>query len=963
MQIKSEYLSYSVSYIAKYLAKNTKYSRFCARENGIEFTNEQPPVIIDFFDFSRPISVQSGWFWNVLIFSTREFQIKFGGIEKEKSEHICLTINRFIKSLTEKKLKEIELTIGQATIDAHKLHLLNSNYYIRHNQANEWISTYQWLTIHLKNPNLLKKFTSNSQKKLELIKPLLENDLNHIKQLNDNFVAKQLIEYNGYLDTIETNPLTENQRKACVIDEKFNLVLAGAGTGKTSTMIGRAGYLLKSGLAKPEEILMLAYGKDAAKEMDERIRSKLGIKDITVKTFHSLGMEIIGKVEGTKPSISKMAIDEKLRTKFIDEQFEQLRKNEDYQSLLIEYFANLIYPYKSQFQFKSLNEYTAYILENDIRTLQGERVKSYEECEIANFLYRQGVKYQYEAKYKIDTRTAEFKQYCPDFYLTDYDIYIEHFAVDEQDRTPPFIEQSKYVAGMKWKREQHQKNQTKLVETYSYYKRQGRLTDELHKNLTAEVVKYNPLAANQLLENLNTQNHISDFSKLIASILALIKSAGLGLQQLDEKFANSNNKARAEAMFQLFKPIYKAYEEELKRTDSIDFDDMITRAIQYIERGQYTSPHLYILVDEFQDISASRARLIKALMAQQANCSLFCVGDDWQAIYRFSGSDVSLTKDFSTHFGYTATSILDKTFRFNNKIGEVASRFISENPSQIQKIIHSHSQVDASAVSLIKTNNNEMGLEAALKAISEKVSKNASVLLLGRFIFDDPKNLNDYCKQYPNLTLKFMTAHSSKGKEADYVIVLNLIKGKHGFPSEKSTNPLLELLLPKPEPFKHAEERRLFYVALTRARHHVYLITDASKPSSFIVELIDSGYPILTDEFKGRDFQDQLANPCPSCKTGFLVARDGYSSFFGCSNYPVCKHTEHACKWCGSALKTKGELKICGNTICDFKEPICPNCGGAMVFRKNGNFWGCSNYKRDHEFSCGYTTKFIDLRA
>ncbi len=601
-------------------------------------------------------------------------------------------------------------------------------------------------------------------------------------------------------------------------------------------------------------------------------------------------------------------------------------------------------------------------MENDIRTLQGELVKSYEECEIANFLSRQGVKYQYEAKYKIDTRTPDYKQYQPDFYLTEYDIYIEHFAVDQYDKTPPFIEQTKYILGMAWKRELHQLHQTTLIETYSYYKQQGRLTEALDEKLIAAGVKYNPLPANQLLVNLNSQGQISEFSKLIASILALFKSACLNLQELSAKFANSENKARADATILLFEPIYDAYQNELKNTNSIDFDDMIARATEYIENGSYQSPYLCILVDEFQDISASRARLLKALMAQQAKVSLFCVGDDWQAIYRFTGSDVSLTKDFEAHFGKTATSILDKTFRFNNKIGEVASRFISENPSQIQKIIQSHTQIDVNAVSLIKTNQSEIGLEAALKAINEKVSKTASVLLLGRFSFNSPPNLNALKKQYTNLNIVFMTAHSSKGKEADYVIVLNLIKGKHGFPSEISTHPLLELLLPKVENYKHAEERRLFYVALTRARHHVYLITDANKASPFIKELVDNKYPIITDAFIGKIFQDKIANiPCPTCKTGFLTPKDGpHSSFFGCSNYPICKHTQNACKWCGSGLEIKGEYRVCANQSCDFKEPICPNCGGSLSL-KNGKFWGCSNYRKDNEISCGYTSKFIDL--
>ncbi len=952
--------TYRISNNAKKFARYSKYHSFLICEDHIAFNGKTSSQLIDYLSLTSHVTVHSGWFWDALKFNTTE-AILFGGVDMKVSESLCDTINQQIKKFTSQKMQQNETAINDAAKSARSL--LANQHYIRHAEAQNWFSTYDWLSINFRQNKFSKKLSSAHKKDLEIIKPLLDKGYPLIEKLNAHFVAKQLEEYKAYFDQVETNPLTENQRKACVIDEKYNLVLAGAGTGKTSTMVGRAGYLLKSGLAKPNETLMLAYANKAAQEMDERIREKLGIQNLTVKTFHSLGLEIIGQVEGKKPSIHEMATDEHVRAKFLDSQFQHLLKNKNYQNLLIHYFANLIYPYKSQYEFKSLSEYSAYILENDMRTLQSERVKSYEELEIANFLYRQGVNYQYETKYKIDTRTPDYKQYQPDFYLPDYDIYIEHFAVDQQNKTPPFIDQTKYLQGMAWKRALHQKHQTKLIETYSYYKQQGRLTEALDEKLTAAGVQYKPLPANQLLANLNAQGQISEFSKLMVAILSLFKSACLTLQELKDKFANSENKARAEATIQLFEPIYNAYQTELKNTNSIDFDDMIARAIEYIEAGRYESPYLYLLVDEFQDISASRARLLKALIAQQADASLFCVGDDWQAIYRFTGSDVSLTKDFSSHFGYTATSILDKTFRFNNKIGEVASRFISENPSQIQKIIHSHTQIETSAVSIVKTNNNEVGLDAALKKISEKTSKPASVLLLGRNNFNKPTNLNAIKKQYTNLHIASMTAHESKGKEADYVIVLNLIKGKHGFPAEKVTNPLLAILLPKAEDYKHAEERRLFYVALTRARHHVYLITDANQPSPFVVELIDNGYPIMTDEFEGHHFQDKMASNCPNCKTGFLTARDGYSSFFGCSNYPVCKHTEKACKRCGSSLITKGELRLCENKRCDYIEPICPSCDGTMIFRKNGNFWGCSNYRKDSDISCGYTTKFIDLGA
>ena len=711
---------------------------------------------------------------------------------------------------------------------------------------------------------------------------------------------------------------------------------------------------------------MLAFARKAAEEMDGRIQTQLGINNLTAKTFHSLGKHIITKVEGVVPSINKMAEDERLRAHFVDEQIQRLLEDELYKSRLVTYFLRFCHPYKSAFNFKSLGEYNNYILENDLRTLQGELVKSYEECEIANCLFRQGIRYEYEANYPINTAGPDYRAYQPDFYLPEYGIYIEHFAVNEKNQTPPFIDQQSYLDGMAWKRALHQKHQTPLIETYSYLKHQGILTKALEDKLRQAGVKFKPLANNKLLIKLNQLGRVSEFSQLLAGVLALFKAACLTLKSLVALAKQHEDHERMQAAAFLFEPIYEVYQQHLRDTNTIDFEDMIVRAIEYVETGRYQSPYRHLLVDEFQDISASRARLVKALLAQNPDNSLFCVGDDWQSIYRFAGSDVSITKEFETHFGYTATSVLDKTFRFNNKIGAVASRFVMQNSTQIAKKIQSHNIVEHAAVSLIKTPRDLVGLNAALSAINAKTDVNASVLILARFNFRKP-DLSALTRQYPKLKLQFMTVHASKGKEADYVIVLGLEKGKQGFPAEKATHPLLELLLPKAEAFAHAEERRLFYVALTRAKQHVYLVSDANKASDFVRELIDNKYEILSDEFTGEKFQDKLADiVCSCCKTGYLVSRDSqYGSFLGCSQYPLCTHTQAACQWCGSALKEKGRFRVCENKRCDYVEPVCTKCGGKMILRKgpSGQFWGCSNYRKDAESSCSHTEKLIDLKV
>ena len=910
------------------------------------------------------ITVEQGYFWDVLLIPLENGDLlRFSGVAKKQSGPLQIALNqgchRYLKGFYQRIEPNLQQAYQQAKV------LFSGQRYIRYALAQQWFTNHQHLAQGLDRQGINAFLSAEAWRYLKALHPLLTEGYGYIDKRNKAYVRQQLATFQLFFDQVESNPLTANQRKACVIDEQHNLVLAGAGTGKTSTMIGRAGYLIKARIAPPEKILMLAFARKAAEEMDGRIQTQLGINKLTAKTFHSLGKHIITQVEGVVPSINKMAEDERLRVHFVDEHIQRLLQDELYKSRLVTYFLRFSHPYKSQFNFKSLGAYNNYILENDLRTLQGELVKSYEECEIANCLFRQGIVYEYEANYQVNTAGPDYRAYQPDFYLPEYGIYIEHFAVNEKNQTPPFIDQQSYLDGMAWKRALHQKHQTPLIETYSYLKHQGILTKSLEAKLRQAGVKFKPLANNELLIKLNQLGRVSEFGLLLAAVLALFKAAGLTLKSLVALAKQHEDHERMQAAAFLFEPIYEVYQQHLRDTNTIDFEDMIGRAIEYVEAGRYQSPYRHLLVDEFQDISASRARLVKALLAQNPDNSLFCVGDDWQSIYRFTGSDVTLTKDFEAHFGYTATSVLDKTFRFNNKIGAVASRFVMQNATQIAKKIQSHNIVEHAAVSLIKTAQDLVGLNAALSAITVKTDTNASVLILARFNFRKP-DLSALTRQYPKLKLQFMTVHASKGKEADYVIVLGLEKGKQGFPAEKATHPLLELLLPKAEAFAHAEERRLFYVALTRAKQHVYLVSDANKASDFVRELIDNNYEILSDEFTGEKFQDKLADVvCRHCKTGYLVPRDSqYGSFLGCSQYPLCTHTQSACQWCGSALTEKGRFRVCANKRCDYVEPVCSKCGGKMILRKgpSGQFWGCSNYRKDADASCSHTEKYIDLK-
>ena len=310
------------------------------------------------------------------------------------------------------------------------------------------------------------------------------------------------------------------------------------------------------------------------------------------------------------------------------------------------------------------------------------------------------------------------------------------------------------------------------------------------------------------------------------------------------------------------------------------------------------------------------------------------------------------------------------TFRFNQRIGEVAARFIQKNPVQIKKDIKSSRTVNDNAVTIIPSKSDADGLEIALQELNQNIKAGSGMLVLGRFGFIKPKNFSKLTRKYSNLNIEYMTVHSAKGKEADYVIVLGLVNGKNGFPSSKVNNSLLSLLLPPEEDYKYAEERRLFYVALTRARHHVYLVTHPEKASDFIRELRKGNYPV-SELSAGASADTVWGNEvvCPECQSGYLIEKKNSASgkiFYSCNNYPYCEYTQNGCPKCGSVQIVKSDHLICSSEVCNFIEPLCPECGSILKLRpgkpgKYRKFWGCSRYHSDGKYSCSYTIDNIDL--
>jgi DNA helicase-4 len=692
------------------------------------------------------------------------------------------------------------------------------------------------------------------EKKVYFISNVFQDRLDIIKERNDEYVENELVEHKGFFDSVFSEPLTLQQRKCIVVDEANNLVVAGAGTGKTRTIVGKVGYLLEKGIVTPDEVLMMSFGRGARDEMAERIESSLDAK-VDVRTFHGLGYHIIGHVTGAKPSISEEAEDRRVLAQRLNRQLEEFleRRIEDHKflDLVNRYFTYFLKPVENDLDFQSEEEYEDYLQQCEIRTLQGEKVKSYEECMIANFLYLNGVKYEYEKEYIVTTATQDRRQYQPDFYLPDYGIWIEHFGVDRDWNTSHDVDSQKYIEDIYWKRKIHLVNSTHLIETFSYERSEGILISNLIDKLSSTGVEYKPIPREEVFGKIRRLGDVNLFVGLLAKFLNLFKSRQTTINELRVKAKKYVNWGRYYAFLDIFELLYEDYESALRDSGRIDFNDMIIQATGYVKNGDFTSRYKYILVDEFQDISQSRYKFLKSLLDQDDECKLFCVGDDWQSIYRFTGSDLSIMTDFKRHFGFNEILYLDETFRNNDNISDFSSRFIMKNPSQYRKNIRAK-PVDYQAVSVVWYDDLNQGILDTIQMIDSEEDSHAQVLVLGRYNQKFYKELDrsifkDYSRQSqralddrPTSTLdvKYLTIHKSKGREADYVILIGFRSGAYGFPCEIEDDPVLKLVLSQEDMFPNAEERRLFYVGVTRAKKKVFLLADRSAISSFISETL-----------------------------------------------------------------------------------------------------------------------------
>lgn len=703
---------------------------------------------------------------------------------------------------------------------------------------------------------------------------------------------------------VENKELDDQQIDAIVRKNRNQLIIAGAGSGKTTTIIGKVKYLLLTDQCNPNDILLLSFTNASAAEMKERVKNETNI-DLDVMTFHKLGLEII------KKSYEK-------NYKIFDKDLYQVMKNlinnyiEDkvYLNKLVYFMSTARFNAKDEFDFSNEKEYEEYLSTNKPTTLKGETVKSYGELEIANYLFSNNIEYEYEKEYKYETINKEYQQYYPDFYLPEYDIYVEYFGIDENNKVAPYFKDKNglsasdaYNESIKWKRKIHKDNNTTMIETFYYENKQGKLITNLENKLRKYNVKIEPKSEKELWEIINKNNSglLNEMCNVFSTIISLIKSNNYSIdyvKNLNEVQSSSINKLTLD----LITPLYSDYQKGLNKNNMIDFNDMINMATEAVSTNKYIHNYKYVIVDEYQDMSISRYRLLDS-MRKQKDYKLFCVGDDWQSIYRFNGSDIDLITNFEKYWGNTYQSFIERTYRFSSMMSILSGNFIMRNPKQYRKNINAKISEDF-AIKFINgyTENKSIDfLEEKLK----QFDKDSTIYFLGRYSFDIDilKNNNNFALKFnvqdntidityykrKDLKIKFLTVHKSKGLQADYVVILNNKNYGMGFPSKINDLPLIKLLLASGlDEYPYAEERRLFYVALTRSRKQTLLLTVENNKSIFTNEL-ESDYKYLMEtntELKRNIYK------CPKCG-GRLVPRSGqYGKFMGCSNYPDCKYTK-----------------------------------------------------------------------
>ncbi len=486
-------------------------------------------------------------------------------------------------------------------------------------------------------------------------------------------------------------------------------------------------------------------------------------------------------------------------------------------------------------------------------------VDSLGECEIANFLFRNQVEYEHAEPATWAEPSREHKIMEPDFRLTKYDIFIEHWALDENDQVPswfrPDIEKGldpteRYKGEMDEKKMEYEIKNKTLIETRFAQYQNKTLIPFLKEKLLEKGVKLEPLTKEQIQEKIKEASDENE--PLVESIMKFInigKSNRLTTSSVEQSLILSKWNLAQTSFAKIVIPVWEKYQALLHEQGKIDFNDMINEAYDIAKRRKEDVVQMYshILVDEYQDITDNQVQLIGCFLdPNYEKTSLFCVGDDWQNIFTWAGANVKNIVEFHKDFPLPETTFLGTNYRCPKKIIDASNNSIRNNRFQIPKEVRGKLNIDCQIFACERPDKNfgstyddweELMARQTLEYIRKKKKNNESVLVLSRYNYRNG-NLKRHFHNLERDGIKFRSIHGAKGTEADYIMLLGCVEGTLGFPSEFRDSSLFDLVRSsRREKEILEEERRLFYVALTRCKKEAYIFTSKKSGSRFVKEI------------------------------------------------------------------------------------------------------------------------------
>ena len=658
--------------------------------------------------------------------------------------------------------------------------------------------------------------------------------------------------------------LNDKQHEAVVSDDKRLLVLAGAGSGKTKTLLQKIIYLIEEKGVSPSSILAITFTKNATNEMIDRLiisadttknyenmlvdkslsktekdrerflqqKNYKWIDSLTVKTFHSFCYGVLRNY-GVNEFDNKFRIigDEKR-----DEE-DELSKHVAPETVFEVVHKLLIKQCDDTSFLLQLKRYVLdYVIDkihleknkgNNLSkdgkfftSLDGTKVRSKSEQFIADWFYRHSIKYEYEPL--LNVKDFDFR---PDFFIPEANLYIEHVS----DKSYP----------LNGKEEQFEKGNLLYFKTYDYMTQDSALfnhtLDKVVKNRLP--INYHKNVCLTFMEEFNGYHEsVKDFVSQIMRITDMIKVENINPDTVLEN-AKKDQHERVRNFYELAIPVVKEYVQYTTNKSYLDFNDLISRSASLFQNhediaNKYKSKYQYILVDEFQDVNNLQVELIKHLLTDQTQ--LFCVGDDWQSIYGFRGSNVDYIVDFENYFPNAKVVKLNQNYRSTQNIVGASNEVIKHNKFKVEKEIHSSKKSEHKIV-VYSGNDEKDNIQFCVEKIKELLADgltNEDVL----FLYRRNKMYTPFFFRFKNENIKVQgkTIHASKGLEAKAVFILGLTEGSGGFPDIWLEDRIFQVIKTANHDLLLEEERRLFYVAITRAKDKLFLITEKGNESIFL---------------------------------------------------------------------------------------------------------------------------------